>query len=64
MKLGQTIVLGAMVTSLAALFSPGCGTSGVVGGGCANGYTQCGNLCIDSQADQYNCGACSIPNNL
>lgn len=58
MKLGPSIALAAMLTTSAALFSPGCGSSGLVGGGCANGYTECGNQCIDLQSDQYSCGTC------
>ena len=58
MKLGRTLALASVVLGMTALASPGCGSSGVVGGGCADGYTNCSNQCVDLQTDQYNCGRC------
>jgi hypothetical protein len=58
MKLRRTIALASVVLGVTALASPGCGNSGLVGGGCADGLTNCSNLCVDLQGDQYNCGRC------
>ena len=58
MKLKRTIALASVVLGVTALASPGCGNSGLVGGGCADGLTNCSNLCVDLQIDQYNCGRC------
>jgi hypothetical protein len=45
----------AAATALAG----GCGTdNGVVGGTCANGYTDCDNHCVNLLTDPQNCGTC------
>jgi len=49
----------AAVAAIMATTAAGCGSSnGVVGGECANAYTQCGLACFDLQTDPNNCGAC------
>ena len=58
MKLTQSLILAGFVMSISALASPGCGNSGLVGGDCANGYTNCSNSCVNLQTDQHNCGRC------
>ena len=58
MKLTQSLILAGFVMAIAALASPGCGNSGLVGGDCANGYTNCSNSCVNLQTDQHNCGRC------
>lgn len=58
MKLGRSLAVAGVVIAVTALASPGCGSSGLVGGSCAPGLTNCSNICIDLQIDQYNCGRC------
>jgi len=58
MRLAQSLTLAGVVTGITALASPGCGTSGLVGGGCADGLTNCSNTCVNLQSDQHNCGSC------
>ncbi len=49
----------ALAGCIAAVGSGGCGKSGsVVGGDCADGYTQCENQCVDLSTDPANCGTC------
>jgi stigma-specific protein Stig1 len=51
----------ALATStLAVLSSPtGCGIdNAVVGGSCEMGFTQCGELCVNTTDDPKNCGSC------
>src|SRR5512141_2788533 len=58
MRLTQSLALAGVVMAVTALASPGCGTAGLVGGGCADGYSNCSNMCVNLQTDQYNCGRC------
>lgn len=49
------LVVVAVCTTTAA----GCGREqAIVGGSCADGYTQCGQHCVDLSSDPANCGAC------
>ncbi|HSY23962.1 MAG TPA: hypothetical protein VK841_17660 [Polyangiaceae bacterium] len=44
---------------LASALGTGCGSDeGLVGGSCAEGYTQCDNRCVRLTTDADNCGAC------
>jgi len=57
-KLRRSLALLSVVVALGAVASPGCGNSGLVGGGCADGLTNCSNRCVDLDTDQFNCGHC------
>ena len=59
MKLTQSLILAGFVMGISALASPGCGNGGLVGGDCANGYTNCSNICVNLLTDQHNCGRCA-----
>jgi hypothetical protein len=49
------VCAGALGGALAA----GCGhDQSIVGGSCAPGYTQCGDLCVNLDKNQSHCGAC------
>lgn len=56
--LGRSLALVGVVLGVGALASPGCGNSGLVGGACAQGLTNCSNSCVNLDSDQYNCGHC------
>jgi hypothetical protein len=44
---------------LGGALGTGCGSNeGLVGGSCADGYTQCGDRCVPLAMDPDNCGAC------
>lgn len=38
--------------------APSCGSDGIVGGDCADGYTECNLKCVDLANDPLNCGEC------
>ena len=56
-KRGRLLLVGLLL----ALVAPAaCGSSGVVGGNCASGYTVCDGRCVDLQRDPLNCNACGF----
>ena len=57
-KLGRSLALAGVVFAVGAMASPGCGSSGLVGGGCREGLTNCSNMCVNLDTNQYNCGHC------
>ena len=57
-RLGRKLAMAGVVVGVCAMASPGCGSSGLVGGNCAQGLTNCSNICADLDIDQYNCGHC------
>ena len=51
--------VGLMTALFAASVLVACATeNGVVGGDCAEGFTRCGNVCVDLTKDPGHCGAC------
>ncbi len=56
--LRRSLALASVVLAVCAAASPGCGNSGLVGGKCLQGLTNCSNVCVNLQIDQYNCGHC------
>ena len=55
--------LAALALLFAALapVASGCGADHeLVGGRCAEGYTQCGERCVNLLDDPQNCGACGV----
>ena len=57
-RLGRKLAMAGVVVGVCAMASPGCGSSGLVGGNCAEGLTNCSNICVELDIDQYNCGHC------
>ena len=49
---------GLLVLALGAL-PLACDTSGLVGGDCRTGLSDCAGRCVDLQGDRANCGACA-----
>jgi len=58
-KLGRSLALAAVVFVVGGAASSGCGNSGLVGGACNQGLTNCSNICVNLDIDQYNCGHCN-----
>jgi hypothetical protein len=60
---GLRVARGAIALGVAGLLASalgtGCGSDeSLVGGSCAEGYTQCGDRCVPLDTDPDNCGAC------
>ncbi|MBK8169877.1 MAG: PD40 domain-containing protein [Sandaracinaceae bacterium] len=60
-SLGRTIAHKAALFSLSGLlmFTASC-ASPIVGGECAEGFSQCHHTCVDTNNDPNNCGGCGI----
>ena len=43
---------------LAAAVPLACSSSGIVGGDCRSGLTECSGKCLDLSSDPANCGSC------
>ena len=56
-KRGRLLFAGVL---LAFVAPAACGSSGVVGGNCASGYSLCDGRCVDLQRDPLNCNACGL----
>ena len=56
-KRGRLLFVGLL---LAVVAPAACGSSGVVGGNCASGYSVCDGRCVDLQRDPLNCNGCGL----
>lgn len=54
----SSLLAAALGLGIAALWPAGCDTSGLVGGDCREGLTNCDGLCVDLSSDPQNCGVC------
>lgn len=58
-RLGLALVTLCLLGAAAVGLAGGCSADhSIVGGSCAPGYTQCGDHCVDLDADPDNCGSC------
>jgi hypothetical protein len=57
MKYRRTSACVALLLGM-ALLHPSCSSSGIVGGDCRRGLTDCRGHCVDLANDPNNCGAC------
>ncbi len=58
-NLGRSLAMAAVIFVMGGAASSGCGNSGLVGGTCNQGLTNCSNICVNLDIDQYNCGHCN-----
>ncbi|MCH2110221.1 MAG: hypothetical protein MK135_12905 [Polyangiaceae bacterium] len=49
------------IISSLSLYALSCSSSGLVGGECAAGYTNCDGWCVDLSSEVDHCGACDSP---
>ncbi len=52
--LGRAVVVCVLATALPLA----CTSSGIVGGGCRTGLSECDGVCVDLSSDEANCGSC------
>jgi len=57
-RIFETAALAAIALSAVAAASACGADNAIVGGSCAEGYTQCGLACVDTADDPRNCGEC------
>lgn len=54
----QRVPSQALALAWALLWVSACNTNGLVGNGCAEGFTACGQSCVNLRTDALHCGEC------